>query len=38
MAGKSTLMKMTTYINADEGDALVNGHSKHQPESGTTCY
>ena len=27
-AGKSTLMKiLTTYINADEGDALVNGHN-----------
>lgn len=26
-AGKSTLMKiLTTYINADEGDAIVNGH------------
>ena len=26
-AGKSTLMKiLTTYINADEGNALVNGH------------
>ncbi|MFV8357338.1 gliding motility-associated ABC transporter ATP-binding subunit GldA [Flavobacterium sp. XS1P32] len=27
-AGKSTLMKiLTTYINADEGDAIVNGHN-----------
>ena len=26
-AGKSTLMKiLTTYINADEGSATVNGH------------
>jgi ABC-2 type transport system ATP-binding protein len=28
-AGKSTLMKiLTTYIAADEGTALVNGHDK----------
>jgi ABC-2 type transport system ATP-binding protein len=34
-AGKSTLMKiLTTYINADEGEALVNGHDVNgEPKS-----
>jgi ABC-2 type transport system ATP-binding protein len=32
-AGKSTLMKiLTTYINADEGSALVNGHDVNRQQ------
>jgi ABC-2 type transport system ATP-binding protein len=35
-AGKSTLMKiLTTYIAADEGTALVNGHDVNSIKSRT---